>query len=206
MRKSQKLFCDSVNYDKIRDNAKATFEDTETEFLLMPCLINVHWILVVMDNKRNKFYYFNSFYPTGNTKSAKVLIAQFVNATSRKTKPKSVFPRVQHQIDSVSCGLFTIHNTLSFVECMESDNTEIMIPPIDVLKYRKKIKTEILDASDDITKFCPKCNEPSTSNISCIFCQKSVHDECANKSLGTIRSKDNELICFECSNYLLNLQ
>lgn len=221
MRNTQHLFYDLEKFNQLSEKAKQHYNDTTTEYLLMPVLSPGHYFLVVICNKDNTFYYMDS----GAGRDAKALMSRFIKRTGREQNMTFMAPDVQSQNDGNSCGVFMLHFVVSILEGLKTGQTDFDMEIIDdKIGKRDEIMQQILELSDNILQYCPKCNKEVQGEFVCYSCKKHIHQICARESVGTIiegpisEGSTNEgathktggmektggkVICFECSRFLL---
>lgn len=204
LRNTQHLFFDPAKFKSLPKKSKKPYEDTTTQYLMMPVLSPGHYFTVIIDNKNRIFYYLDSGASNGNSRVAKTMMTRFRDRTSRLDF-ETVALKVQSQEDSYSCGIFSSHFVIAFIDHIASGTTEIKIPPItDKEQKRIEMRNDILKLSDDITNICPKCYKHAESSCSsCSFCQRKLHGSCIEGSTGTIKT-ESCVICFECTHFLLS--
>lgn len=212
LRNTQHLFYDIKMYNQLSEKARQKYNDRSSNYLIIPVLAPGHYFLIIIDNQQQIFYYLDSGPNNGNERTARTLKNRYVDRTSSKLKLKVVAVKVQSQDDVTSCGIFVIHFAISFVKSLGTGVTSITDIPLigDKMQKREEIMQNILNFSDNITEICPKCYKTAHNSVTCLFCKRNMHNECVNISVGTLianrveEPRSSSIICFECSNFLLN--
>lgn len=189
----------------LNQNQRGQFNDKTTDLLILPWLTpNRHYVLIIIDNAKKKFYYFDSDAPQDSDRVAKRRMEQFCRQSGRDALEVCT-PSVQQQDDGHSCGVFTVNNVLSFLIWTRDETLPLEFENINPNLYRIKLHKDVMDLSDDVRAYCPKCVHlvTETNAAMCLVCNKKMHNKCIKTSPGTLNMSDSQVICFECCKYLL---
>lgn len=177
----------------------------DKEICFMPCHSGSHlcghWTLIILNVFKKEFHFFDPAMKVKQqsmaSEKAFELFSIFLKKFKALGKP-SEFTIIHHtykkQTDSFNCGIYVLY----FVEVF-MNGVQLSYKELDPKLYRLKMKTYVLQSSDDMKHICRKCFKHDDGQcVQCCSCYTWYHIKCLKLDYKTVSDTGISFRCPTC--------